>query len=156
MNKYQIKLSSVLQECERHILRLNSAFDKMKNFMPLTPERYQQLTDAEIEHIDQYLFRFSKLQDAIGERLFKSLLLYLGEEIHNKSFIDVFNRLEQLEIIENYDQWMELREIRNELTHEYEDEPKENADKINKIYLLKDKLASYYLNVEKYIKNNKL
>lgn len=62
--------------------------------MPLTPERYQQLTDAEIEHIDQYLFRFSKLQDAIGERLFKSLLLNLGEEIYNLSFIDVFNRLE--------------------------------------------------------------
>lgn len=50
---------------------------------------------------------------------------------------------------------MELREIRNELTHEYEDEPKENADKIVKIYLLKDKLASYYLIVERYIKNKK-
>lgn len=151
MNKYNVKLNAVLKECEKHLQRLNSAFDKMKIFMPISPEKYQQLNDAEIEHIDQYLFRFSKLQDAIGERLFKSLLLFLGEEVHNKSFIDVFNRLEQLEIIENYDNWMELREIRNELTHEYEDEPSENAEKINKIYLLKDKLARYYLNVEKFL-----
>jgi hypothetical protein len=151
LNKYNVKLNAVLKECEKHLQRLNSAFDKMKIFMPISPEKYQQLNDAEIEHIDQYLFRFSKLQDAIGERLFKSLLLFLGEEVHNKSFIDVFNRLEQLEIIENYDNWMELREIRNELTHEYEDEPSENAEKINKIYLLKDKLARYYLNVEKFL-----
>lgn len=151
MNKFYVKLSAALKECEKHLLRLNSAYEKMNNFMPLSPEKYQQLTDDEIEHIDQYLFRFSKLQDAIGERLFKSVLLYLGEEIHNKSFIDVFNRLEQLEIIENYDQWMELREIRNELTHEYDDNPSENAEKINKIFILKDKLANYFLSIKYYI-----
>ena len=39
---------------------------------------------------------------------------------------------------------MELREIRNELTREYEDNPKEDVDKINEVYLLKDKLAGYY------------
>ena len=49
--------------------------------MPLSADSFLQLNDDEIEHIDQYLFRFAKLQDAIGQRLFKSMLEYLGEVI---------------------------------------------------------------------------
>lgn len=119
--------------------------------MPLTARSYEQLTDEEIGYIDQYLFRFAKLQDALGERLFKNLLIYLGEITENKSFIDIFNRLEQLNIIDDYDSWLELRAIRNELSHEYDDEVAENAVKINKIYEIKDKLISYFSKVKAYL-----
>jgi hypothetical protein len=62
-------------------------------FMPLDAKRYQQLTDDEIEHIDQFLFRFAKLQDAMGEKLFLLILEFLKEEnTRNKPFIDILNR----------------------------------------------------------------
>ena len=123
--------------------------------MPLTTESIQQLTEDEIEHIDQYLYRFAKLQDVTGEKLFPSLLSFLGEDTEKKSFIDIFNRLEQLEVIQDYDRWVQLRIIRNELSHEYEDEPAANAEKLNRIFALKYELESYYNDVKKYAENRK-
>jgi len=156
MNIAKVKLDQTLKECELHIKRLNNAFNKMKNLMPLNADKYINLTENNIEHIDQYLYRFAKLQDAIGQRLFKNLLLYLGEEIENKPFIDIFNRLEQLNIIEDYDKWLELRIVRNELSHDYEDEPKQNSVKINKIFELKEPLCSYFVDIKNYLIENEL
>jgi hypothetical protein len=145
------RLIQISNECELHIKRLNSAYNKMQVYMPLSADSFLQLNDDEIEHIDQYLFRFAKLQDAIGQRLFKSMLEYLGEVIIGKSFIDIFNKLEQLNIIENYNIWMKLRIVRNELAHVYDNDPEENASEINKIYSMKDNLESYYFDVKKYL-----
>ncbi|MDD5460316.1 MAG: hypothetical protein PHG00_01585 [Methylococcales bacterium] len=71
---------------------MNSAYLKISVFMPLDANKYEQLTDDEIEHIDQFLFRFAKLQDSIGDRLFILILEFLKEEnIRNKRFIDILN-----------------------------------------------------------------
>ena len=119
--------------------------------MPLTAESIQKLSEEEIEHIDQYLYRFAKLQDVVGEKLFVSLLSFLGEDIRKSSFIDIFNKLEQLEIVHNYDKWVELRLVRNELSHEYDDEPDANADKLNRIFNLKNDLGKYLEDIKKYL-----
>jgi hypothetical protein len=77
--------------------RINSAYLKMSVFMPLDAKSYQQLTDDEIEHIDQFLFRLAKLQDIISEKLFQLLLEFFKEEnIRNKPFIDLLNRRNNL------------------------------------------------------------
>ena len=55
------KLEKLFYVCEKHILRINSAANKMSSFMPLSLETFCNLTEDEIEHIDQFLFRFSKL-----------------------------------------------------------------------------------------------
>ena len=80
----------------------------------------------------------------------------MGEETENKTFIDIFNKLEQLNIIEDYDKWLELRIVRNELSHDYEDDPKLNSTEINKIFELKDSLISYFVDVKKYLVAKKL
>jgi hypothetical protein len=123
----------------------------MQTFMPLNTESIQQLSEDEIEHIDQYLFRFAKLQDMIGVKLFSSVLSFLGEDVGNLSFIDLFNRLEQIGVVQDYDKWIKLRLARNEVSHEYEDEPGENATNINKIYLLKDDLIKYLDDIKNYL-----
>lgn len=75
-----LRLSKLFIECDKHLQRLNHAVTKMAVFMPLDASRYLQLNDDEIEHIDQFLFRFAKLQDAIGEKLFIAMLDFLKEE----------------------------------------------------------------------------
>lgn len=79
------------------------------------------------------------------------MLLFLGEELDNKSFVDIFNRLEQLNIISDYDNWLELRAVRNEIAYEYEDNPAENAIEINKIYEMKDNLVTYFTQIKNYL-----
>ena len=65
----------------------------MATFMPLDTTKYDDLTEEQVENIDQFIFRFSKLQDAMGERLFRGVLICLGEKVKNKQFLDLLNRL---------------------------------------------------------------
>ncbi len=118
--------------------------------MPLNKEHYENLSEDEIEHIDQFLYRFSKLQDAMGQKLFKSILLLLDEKVENKPFIDILNRLEKLELLEDANIWRELRDDRNELAHNYEDDPEEASLIINKLFFKKDILIQIYNNIKKY------
>lgn len=149
------KLEKIFYECDKHILRINSASAKMKLYMPLDKNKYLNLTDDEIESIDQFLFRFSKLQDAIGEKLFKTILLYLEEKIENKPFIDILNRLEKLELLNDVAVWRELRDDRNELAHNYEDDPEETSAVINKLYAKKNVLFDIYQQIKSYYLKNK-
>jgi hypothetical protein len=140
------KLEKLFAECDKHLGRINRAHTKMSGFMPLDANKYQQLGDDEIEHIDQFLFRFAKLQDAIGEKLFVLLLEFLQEEgIKAKPFVDILNRLEQLGILEDKNVWLALRKIRNNIAHQYEDEPQLAAEALNAIYAAKPSLEKIYV-----------
>lgn len=72
----ETKMKKLIVECDKHQYRINSAYSKIACKLPLTEQSYTHLTDEDIEHIDQFVFRFSKLQDAIGQRLFKSMLVF--------------------------------------------------------------------------------
>jgi len=80
----------------------------------------------------------------------------LGEESYNKVFLDIFNRLEQLGIIEDYDLWKELRIIRNEIAHEYDENKQELIEKINKIISSKIQLEKYLEDVVAYLESRNL
>ncbi len=155
MNIREEKLQKIFNECNKHLLRINSAYSKMFKFMPLDKFKYTNLNDDEIEHIDQFLFRFTKLQDTMGEKLFKILLRVLDENIENRPFIDILNKLEKLEILE-VEIWRKLRDIRNELSYNYDDDPEEMSIALNKIYNQKEVIENIYLNIVKYYDKIKL
>ena len=71
----------------------------------------------------------------MGAKLFKSVLLYEGENV-NKPFLDILNRLEDIDII-NVDEWFEIRDLRNEIAHDYEDNDEMAINILNTIYKLK-------------------
>jgi len=147
------KLEKIFYECDRHILRINSATKKMSSYMPLNKDKFIDLNDDEVEHIDQFLFRFAKLQDSVGQKLFKTILLYLNEEIEGKPFIDILNLMEKLHLLDSANEWRELRDDRNELAHNYEDEPEEMSITINKLYRKKDTLIHIYQNIKTIYEN---
>ena len=70
------KLASALVECELHIKRLDFALSRLNSVIPITEAGWRQLDDDTVANIDQLLFRFGKLQDAMGRRLFPSILVY--------------------------------------------------------------------------------
>jgi hypothetical protein len=151
----QAKMEKLLSECRKHIMHLNSASTKMRHFMPLDENKYKNLTEDEVEHIDQFLFRFAKLQDTIGEKLFVELLVFLQEEgIKNKPFLDILNRLEQLGVLSDKDIWISLRKIRNDISHHYEEDSKDMALGINAIYLRKEDLLDMFIGVDQLYQKN--
>jgi len=149
----RLRLIQYLNECDKHILKINHAVNKMKSFMPLTVQKFDLLNEDDKEHIDQLIFRYTKLQDAIGERVFPYILKNLKEDIERKSFRDLLNRLEKLEIIESADMWDELRKGRNILSHEYSSKENELVDNINEIFNKNiPMIFSVYDRVLKYLK----
>ncbi|MCK4541073.1 MAG: TM1812 family CRISPR-associated protein [Spirochaetales bacterium] len=137
MNKplSEVKLTQSIEEAFIHLKRLLYAGNKIKSFFPLSEEFLLNIDEENIEHLDQYVFRFMKLQDCIGQRIFASLLENLQEDYSTKPFLDILNRLEQLGVIENAYSWQELRDIRNDITHEYPKNTTENTMALNELYI---------------------
>ena len=140
---YRQKLEDNLKESNKHLYRLETAFlqiEKIHKF-PLKKEDFAKIIEdiQSLAFSDQIIYRFSKLQDCMGAKLFKSILLYQGENV-NKPFLDILNQLEKIDII-NVDEWFEIRDLRNEIAHDYEDKDNNALDIINSIYKLKDELS---------------
>lgn len=132
-----------LHECNQHKKRLTKAQSNLKKNIPIIKDDYLNFDDITMGFVDQMIYRFSKLQDTMGEKLFPSLLELMGEEVKSKSFIDRLNRIEELEILYK-DEWMSLRKDRNEIAHEYSFNIDEVVDGINLIFNRSDKLLSLY------------
>jgi hypothetical protein len=79
----------------------------------------------------------------MGEKLFGTILLLLGEDFSKKPFIDMLNRLEKLELLDKQE-WMNLRIIRNNVAHEYSYNVSELVDSLNDIFQVKDRLLLFY------------
>ena len=138
-----------LHECNQHEKRLKNAKQRLKAIMPLTLEKYNELDDLALSFIDQMVFRFSKLQDSMGEKIFPAILILNGEEVKKMSFIDRLNRLEELELLYK-SEWMSLRKDRNEIAHEYSFNQEEVVDGINTIFNRADDLLKIYDDVKLY------
>ncbi len=81
MKKDVYILKSVIEECKKHLKRMNYAYNKMLPLFQSTERQILKLNDDEITLIDQMIYRFTKLQDGIGQKLFKAVLIFLGEEV---------------------------------------------------------------------------
>jgi hypothetical protein len=69
------------------------------------------------ECVEAFVGRFGRLQDTLGDKLLPSLLSALGE--HAGPFVDNLNRAERLGWIDSVGEWMTMRQLRNQMIHEY-------------------------------------
>lgn len=128
------RLQASIEKCLIHQKRLQYATSQINNLFPLTVHTYNSISDATIGNIDQLVFRFTKLQDELGNNTFRFLLEFLEEDVTGKPFRDILNILERLCIIDSSDSWLALRELRNDLTHEYPLMLEETVNKLNHLY----------------------
>ncbi len=118
-NDKKDRLNEAAMLCAIHGERMSFAMNKIKMYFPLNRDKYMQLQPEELSFFDQLIFRFSKMQDSMGGKLFPSILENLGEEIKGQPFIDRLVKLEELNVIHSAEDWLLLRETRNIVTHEY-------------------------------------
>jgi hypothetical protein len=133
---YKEKLNQTLAEAHSHLIRIDEAFEELtkKYSFPIAQDTFCVLLNSRIDlaFADQIIYRFSKAQDTIGAKLFKAFMLYQGENV-DKPFRDILNALEKLHILD-VDGWFFLREIRNEIAHDYEDNHNKARNIVNSIY----------------------
>jgi hypothetical protein len=116
------RLALALWECDRHADVLGQALQRWSVLEPAASlERIESEPDLR-QLADQILFRFMKLQDAMGERLVSASLEALAEPYEDRPMRDRLDRLEKLGYLDVQD-WLRWRELRNRLAHEYPDAP---------------------------------
>jgi len=143
-------VSNAILECDKHYQKLQRSLTLL-DFFPLSESVFTNLNELQIEHIDQMIYRFTKLQDSMGKKLFPSLYYLLESENEKIPFIDILNHLEKLGAIDNAEKWQESRILRNSLAHEY---PGREQEAIEALNLMLERLPSFlsiYNNVKSYI-----
>jgi len=97
-----------------------------------TCEKAEQLeVDVELaERVDAFVSRFGRLQDTVGDKLIPQYLNAVGEA--TGPAIDNLNRAEKLGLLASAELWVALRDLRNEMIHEYMEDLDRLANALNK------------------------
>jgi uncharacterized secreted protein with C-terminal beta-propeller domain len=141
-------IEDALRIAKIHLERLQKAREEMeiKNIDTMDIQDFEN-----IKLVDAFVFRFMKLQDFIGEKLFKVFLIKTGDFKDNMSLVDILDKLEKLEIIDSTEKWMKVRKLRNKIAHEYPDEQEQVIEDIKEALKKVDYLAQIYKNIQSFL-----
>lgn len=119
MNPYNF-LQDYSRIADIHFLKLDKSLKEVHKLMPLSSSTLEKLSYQQLAFLDMMTTRFGKLQDIIGAKIMPLILEILKEDA--PAFIDKLNRLEKLGYLEDANWWIELRDIRNQIAHDYPDD----------------------------------
>lgn len=100
------------------------------------------------ERVDAFGARFGRLQDSIGHKLIPELRRLLLEP--PAAVLDNLNRMEKLGLLAAVDDWVEARNLRNRLVHEYVRDSGEFAAALNRARELVPLLTATYNRINRY------
>ncbi len=136
-------------EVNRCAHRLNSSLVRLQADFPLTGERLTTDDESLFERLDAFRVRYADLQDAIGNKLFRSILLVLDEKSINMA--ETLSKMEKFGVLSSVDEWRLMREIRNSFSPEYSDAEQERALMFNRAWETAPALLSVVLAADKYL-----
>jgi len=149
-NIIKLKLDAVFRECDAHLSKLSRSSSMLTPLFPLTVQSLKELPEESITLLDQFLYRFIKLQDSMGTRLIPVIAGLVSGSDDPRPFIDSLNILEKNLIIESAEKWQELRNIRNRLAHEYPDSADITVSSLNRLIAEWREMENMYLSTKRY------
>ena len=120
----QLALAHAYSTCLGHAEALREALVDLHQ-RDLQEIEWDKLAKEDRRLLDQFAYRYTRLQDDMGACLMPAILRALEEDIAAMSAVDRLNRLEQLGWLPSAAQWSELRRIRNTFAHDYPETPAE-------------------------------
>ncbi len=87
------RIEKYLYEASKHRELLLDTLDVLEKILPI--EDYQKLDNLEKFALNTLIFRFSKLQDLLGTKVFRNYLDFIGFEVNEKSFFDILKEIEK-------------------------------------------------------------
>ncbi|APX92945.1 hypothetical protein BWR19_08375 [Halomonas sp. 1513] len=117
------RLTFLLRVVEREIKHLDYAsgqvFDGYFNYeavvrLDATPELAMR--------VEAFTSRFCRLQDTLGDKLLPALLKALGEP--DRALLINLEKAEKYGWLDSSENWIALRQLRNQMIHEYIEDPK--------------------------------
>jgi uncharacterized protein with HEPN domain len=136
--------ASIIHVSKIHEQRLLEALALISALFPMDVNKIQNLTQPQLFALEVVTGRFAKLQDLMGAKLFDLCLSSIGETTDGLTMIDKANKLEKFSVLDNAHWWMDMRKLRNNLTHEYPDQPEIAASILNKMYNTIPPMLNFY------------
>jgi len=113
---------------------LETAVSRLKELFPLSEETLRLLGDAEIAHLDQFIYRFMKLQDSMATRLLPSLDTLIRADDSPRPFLDILAELEKFGIVPQETDWQFFRSLRNNLAYDYPESAAQTVATLNLLF----------------------
>lgn len=123
-----------MTESDSHIAQLERGAQALAAIFPLEPASLHSLAEEQTARLDQFIYRFTKLQDSIGRRLLPALYAYAEGDDEPKPFLDILSRFEQLGAVTSADQWQYFRNLRNNLAHDYPESVDQTVATLNELF----------------------
>lgn len=127
-------LKSALIENDSHSVIIQNNRNLLIKHFPLTIEKLENMEQTHKAFLDQFLYRFLKMQDSLGTRLIPGLYNLLEADDNPRPFLDILRRLEKLGVITGEQDWQFFRELRNNLAHEYPDSKEQTINSLNLLF----------------------
>jgi hypothetical protein len=127
-------LRSAISENDSHEHKIQRAHQGLSGVFPLTVTGFPGLPEETVTLVDQFLYRFTKMQDSLGTRFLPALHSLLEGDDRARPFLDVLNRLEQLGVLTSVETWQLFRTLRNRLAHDYPETIVQTVETLNLLY----------------------
>ena len=98
--------------------------------------------------LEAFVSRYSRMQDTIADKLIPRWLQSLAERVGSQ--IENLNRAERLGVLESTEAWLAARKLRNQLVHEYMQDPDTFADALREARDYSLMLMATYNHVRSY------
>lgn len=127
---------------------------RLRRAAPVTADWVSALKDhpQQADLVESFAAKFGRMQDTTGDKLLPLFLQLVGEK--TGTAIDNLNRGERLGLVPDAARWLEIRALRNQLVHEYMEDPAFFAGALNRANELADNLFATYRNVWRYYAEN--
>ncbi|MDN5849199.1 MAG: hypothetical protein L0H63_06100 [Nitrococcus sp.] len=148
-------------DLDRLLFLMDTAERQGRHLLTTTTRLFSQPIDADwvealgekpdlAERLDAFGARFARMQDTIGDRLIPELRRHLLET--PGPALDNLNRMEKLGLLSSVVDWVEARNLRNRLIHEYMRNPEEFSSALQRAHALVPLLIETYNALNAYAK----
>lgn len=117
MTGHQHLIARKLDHLQRMRRYLEHSFERCSGIFPAL--HWQAVSMEQHEMLAAYRIRFSEFQEHLGKTM---RAVAIEEEVDVDRFGSVLAFMEKLNVLESADRWKIIREIRNAVNHEYEDD----------------------------------
>ena len=111
-NDYILVLESSLKQFDDALYWLKRSYEKS-----IVIQNKKQFTKDDFDILENLASRYGRACDLLIHKVFRSIDKVEFEE--DGTLIDVINRAEKRELIESVDELREMKDLRNQIVHEY-------------------------------------
>lgn len=117
MTEHLVLIQTKLRHLSRMREYLAYSLSQVASLLPL--EDWAQLTPDQHESLAAFRVRFSEFQEHLGKAM---RAVAIEEEQDVDRFGSVLAFMERLHVLDTAEQWKSMRDLRNAINHEYEDD----------------------------------